>query len=812
MNCQHLLLVFGLAFIFSCGQPEKTPSELIAMVPEKATAVVRINNYEGFKSDLKNNALLQSLGEATVFREGEDLVSSLQYINPKGESLLYFSEIGKDNFEYTLVTENHNDLISIDDALGRTIERISYDNHIINKLLIENKPIFSTSIGKFFIASSSQLPVEDLIRNRSKIRGVKELMRLYTVAQPQASATLFINNKNSRQLLSKVINNETADVFRAMSEWSSLDLEINQELLRGNGIAVAGDSIPNILNRFKQREPGRSKIAEITPAISSYFIGIPNAEGLIKDLTNAKDSLFTDAKEAGFVKLGATEIWTMEFEEDSDLAERLRPFKAAAENYRDFHLITLNNKDIIRDRFGFLKAETDAEFAAIKLPYLFISDSKEGLKDLIANIQNRSVMSNLGAYKNIRTELADASSIELFVNLEALRKNNSILDEDLKKSIKDLNDHKMLALQYIMERDFAHVNLITKKSNDTAVKDHLISQVFNTEVDAPVISRPQFVYNHRTKKKEVVVQDADNGLYLISTEGKVLWKKQLDGPVLGDIQQIDIYRNGRWQLAFNTAGKMYVVDRNGNDVAPFPITPESAITQPLGVFDYDNSKNYRFCLTLNNKSVMYNREARIITGFRMNPTQSPISNTPKHIRIGNKDFIAVKEANGRLHLLHRTGEPRIKIEQNLDLSENDVYHYKNAFTATTRNGDLLTIDSQGTIKRAKKPYESSHKIDATLHTLAAISNNMLYIKDKSIELDYGMYTQPKIFYLYDKLYIAITDKQSHQVYLFDSNGELLKNFPVYGTSLVDMDDIDNDKRVELVTTGDDNSVVVYSLK
>lgn len=812
MNRNLLLLALSLLLVISCQDNEQAPSDLIAMVPEKASAVVRINNYEGFKSDLKNNDLLKSLEGTRVFKDGENLVSSLQYLNPKKEALLYFSEIGKNNFEYTFIAENHNDLIQIDSTLGRTLERITYDNHTINKLHIENQPIYSTQIGKFLVASSSQLPVEDLIRNRSKIKGVKELIKLYQVAQSQASATLFINNKNSLHLLSKVISSETADVFRAMSEWSSLDLQIDQELLKGNGIAVAGDSIPNILNRFKNRKPGDSHIADLAPVTSSYFIGIPNAEGLVKDLTNKEDSLFTSAKEAGFIKLSGNEIWTLEFESDFTLKEHMKPFTVSGEDYRDYRILTLNNKELIKERFGFLKGETPSEYAAFKAPYLFLSNSKEALKDLIANIQNRSVVSRLEAYKNLRSELADAASIELFVNLERLRSHNSVIDEDLKASFKDLGDHKMMGLQYIMEGEFAHVNLITKKSTTKAEKNHLITQVFNTSVDAPVIGRPQFVYNHRTKKKEVVVQDAENGLYLISTQGKVLWKKPLDGPIFGAIEQIDIYRNGRYQLAFTTPGKMYVVDRNGNDVAPFPITPKAAITQPLGVFDYDNTKNYRFSITTNNKVVMYDREASLVTGFKMKPTESPISNTPKHIRIGSKDFIAIKESNGKLHLLKRTGEPRLNIPQNLELSGNEVYQYNNNFIATSKQGDLITIGLNGKVSRTKKPFESSHKIDATLHTLAAISNNMLYIKDNSVELDYGIYTQPRIFYLYDKIYVAVTDKQSHHVYLFDSNGKMMKNFPVFGNSLADLDDIDNDRTVELVTTGDENSVVVYSLK
>ena len=48
------------------------------------------------------------------------------------------------------------------------------------------------------------------------------------------------------------------------------------------------------------------------------------------------------------------------------------------------------------------------------------------------------------------------------------------------------------------------------------------------QLDAPLATDPQFVTDHRNNKKEIVVQDTENNLYLISTDGKVLWKKKLE--------------------------------------------------------------------------------------------------------------------------------------------------------------------------------------------------------------------------------------------------------------------------------------------
>ena len=43
-----------------------------------------------------------------------------------------------------------------------------------------------------------------------------------------------------------------------------------------------------------------------------------------------------------------------------------------------------------------------------------------------------------------------------------------------------------------------------------------------------ILMNPVFVTNHRTKQKEILVQDVEHNLYLISNKGVILWKKKLN--------------------------------------------------------------------------------------------------------------------------------------------------------------------------------------------------------------------------------------------------------------------------------------------
>jgi hypothetical protein len=63
----------------------------------------------------------------------------------------------------------------------------------------------------------------------------------------------------------------------------------------------------------------------------------------------------------------------------------------------------------------------------------------------------------------------------------------------------------------------------------------------------------------------------------------------LEGPIMGSVQQLDFYKNGKLQYLFNTAEKIHLIDRNGNYVERYPIALRSPATSPLALFDYERT-------------------------------------------------------------------------------------------------------------------------------------------------------------------------------------------------------------------------------
>ena len=167
--------------------------------------------------------------------------------------------------------------------------------------------------------------------------------------------------------------------------------------------------------------------------------------------------------------------------------------------------------------------------------------------------------------------------------------------------------------------------------------------------------------------------------------------------------------------------------------------------------------------------------------------------------------------NGTLHILSRTGDIRVPAKKDFSFSTNKWYQYKNLFTTTNMNGELIQINESGQITTKGLELTENHSFVANNETMVTFNENELNINGKKANLDYGLYTSPQLIEANNTNYIAITDTQTSKVYLFDTNANLIEGFPVYGNSEVSIANMDNRGKLELCVKGEDNSVLLYQM-
>ena len=820
---KYLFLLIGIT-ILGCTKKTSQSETLAHYAPKDAAIVFSIKSLDIFTSNLQNNEFIYDNSEFHLNQDTKEVLKNLKYIKTPNSALLSFSKIGQNEFGFTFITKDSPNLIQTDSIANKTIESQDYSNKTIKKLTLENSVSYATTLDSIFIASNSKLLIENAIRNYSNNIKNQDLKELIDTSGDGTS--VFINTTYFNTAFNDYFSNTKNLPIEKFTTNLSLDLEISQKTLQLNGVAITNDSIPKILDIFKGVEPQETHIAKITPlsATGFYSFTYNSFEILRENLKtyHAKDralnpvsneAFFNSLNEVGVIYNNDQSIVTVHSLDPDVTEQALISQQDEEKSYRDVTIFKLSSSNMFTEALNpLITIEGLNYYTRIKDYYLFAKDT-EAIENIIANYQNKSILGEQDYYIDVSKSLSDESSILMVTNTDELKsKLPNIVDSKFKSSAEKIKfkDHKLAALQFIYERNFAHVHAIIEKAGAKSSSNG-ISQVATVKLDASLQNTPRLFKNHTNKTRDIVVQDVSNTLYLISNKGKIKWKKNLGAAILGDITEVDLYRNGKYQLAFTTQDKLYVLDRNGKEVENFPIEFKDPITQPLAVFDYDRNRKYRFLVTQGNSVLMYNKDGKRVSGFKFDKADKTIVTQPKHIRIGSRDYILVMSNSGKLNILSRTGTERVSIKTNLDISDNNWYKYENTFANTNENGELMQISEKGKLNITKLGLPQDHYIESTNKTFVSLAENKLTIKGKTIELDFGLYTRPQIFYINNKIYVSVTDTQSHKVYLFDSNGILRPNFPVYGNSQIDFENMDSDNNLEFVVKGEEDSVLIYKV-
>ncbi|NER11740.1 hypothetical protein SAMN06265375_10511 [Muriicola jejuensis] len=791
---------------------DRTPEEAI---PQNAVFILKVHDPAAAKRELEQNDYNSgSVPSVQILT----FLSQLNDLNIDEPGYLAALPAEGDSLSYLYISRVPGQVIEVD-SLDPTDET-PVDSLSSEAAETQSESGFSKiRIGNLEFRSRDSGLLNDLRESDFKDGPPLKLLSLLKKSGSGKPLTLFVDSDKADSL--DLLNQkESSRKWSDLAGTLALDLSTASDKLQWTGVGVPNDSLPSLLTLFEHTQPTINSLASLAPEGADGILTLSFtdhtvfAENQRKSYPKARasDTLFRTVEEIGLVFQGNNRAVLMNTYGALSLSEYLLRMRSSSYDYQGKEIGELSPDDLLEAAFpSLLKDFKFTHYTALDNAFVF-SESKEFLELIIRNINSGSTYDTSASYQSAREELAEASSLLLLGDKDKMEK---IAAELLPSGLVQLSNASsmqdpLLAFQVVADRSFSHLNLLQKRKSGRSRKQG-VNPRFTIQLDAPLANTPQFVTDHRNNKKEIVVQDSENNLYLISSEGKILWKKELGGPVQGRIEQIDLYKNGRLQLAFTTSNQFLVLDRNGKEVAPFTKKFPGAILNPLAVFDYEGNRNYRFVVTQGSDVRMYNGKGNTVSGFKYTKAESAVLDRPKHFRIGTRDYLVFRLEDGTLKILNRVGDTRVAVNEKIDFSENDVYLYNDKFIVTDKTGTLFSIDTRGKLTNTRFNLAKDHGMDATVKTLCLMNDNELTIKGNKASLDLGVYTKPRIFYVYDKIYVSVTDIQTQRAYLFDSNAIPFTGFPVYANSPIDLSDIDNDRRVEIAAKFEENSLIVYSL-
>ncbi len=468
--------------------------------------------------------------------------------------------------------------------------------------------------------------------------------------------------------------------------------------------------------------------------------------------------------------------------------------------------------------------------------YMIVSQSIEALQHfLYSNLLNKTLSTN-SAYKNFTNGIAQKSYMLFYTNLS---RSSTVFEEYLSQNmIKAWEENfevfqniQALGLQITEVSNMRYGNLVVQHVNEYKNKPQT---VWESLLDTSFSMKPQLVENHYTKQKEIFIQDLNNTIYLINKAGRILWKQKISEQINSEVYQIDYYKNGKLQLLFSTKNYLHLIDRFGNYVERYPVRLRESASTGMVLFDYDNNRNYRIFIPCTDHDVYaYSKEGNLISGWKFQGSDYPINSEISHFRVYDKDFIVLGDKY-RIWILDRQGNARVKVNETITKSEKNKFFLETAGTVETSRilttdtiGNIISIYFNGNVTTTTiDAFSSQHFFDfkdvdadgKKDYIFLDHGNLKIYSRNKSEILNFefpSTIEQRPVYFRFSATdrKLGLVDVLESKIYLINNDGSLYKDFPLEGTTLFSIGNLDNtDGNFNLIVGGRNNFLYNYSVQ
>ncbi len=773
-----------------------------------------------------------------------------------------------------------------------TLSKTKYSGADIYKVIFTdsiNSICFSSYDG-YFLTSFSEILIEKSVRqiNAGKsIAGNKAFSQIYKTSRSRADGHFFLNYKNLTSALNSKLSTQgrkTLKYFDTFASWSAFDFNIRNKKIHLTGFTSTHG---NYLSIFEGMPGQDDDILDFMPTRTSSFtvLGFTSGTELKKKYSNylfvnkiaqehnrniksfykkyaikeSKNDFYRFCTNSASIfyedvnKNGAAQR-TYALLETSDTGKARRFFKIMIENYlknnvdkksqnyfqkttvdnEDYRIYKLPEKKLMQLFFGKAFSQLDGEYITFYDDYILFANSPKAIKTYLENIGNGKVFSKRHDYKDLIYSLSSESNVLFYADMT-----------HFKSEIKKLLSRRRAA-RYSADSEFLrNVKGPFLQYSSTTIPTYTSLQFLYQEAEettaetiwelpgkSPFLSKPYIVINHNTKNKDVFVQDAKNRIYLISSDGAILWERQLAEKIMGKVVQVDAYKNNKLQLFFSTATALHCYDRKGNYLTGYPKKLASPATTPVLVLDYDHNKNYRFIIATKDKKVnLYNIKGELIEGWKFEKTKEEAYGEIQYFRNEGKDYIVFHD-NENTYITDRQGNIRVKPEFKFPLAKNAKFFFQRKigkqrarFVTTNTSGIVHYIYLSGkTSKNEIKKCTPNHYFlfedidgDGKKDYIFAENNKIEAFTKKDarkflLEFESNISEQPT-YYNFSKSdkRIGIVTAANNKIYLINGRGKVSQNFPLNGTSSFSIGQLKKTDKFGLIVGSIDKYLYKYNL-
>ena len=817
--------------------------DLYAVVSPQAVLVIETKNAMNFtKALLYNNDFCKIANEENFLPEFTTLIESIDALLTKDAGLASTTK-RQSLVAYTIDSGLWKELIATgttEKDAKRAIEIIRenfYPNGKTEKIKhhgvqitalrdsVDSRTFACAYVKGMFLCSAHLSEIERAIdvfsSENGNINSNHAFVSIRSTAGKNVLANIFINTQAIFPLVSEKINDNFSSLrskLNSFSDWIGLDLSVSDEQLLVNG--YSNKNAAYFTNVFEGQEAVGNDFYNYIPLNTAFFTyyGISNYTAFrektkkiqgttapIKSESFVKEH-FAGNVISGYVSLNdqlKSSNYVMFSIKDSTLAAEQLDLTAKKTTHNSSYSLQqiavyeLPAQFQLTVPFGDFVALKGQEYTAITSGYMVVATSPDLLAELVGLISSGYTLGKDHAFLSAEKSYDGNATVLAYIHFPSVLKYaNEIFEKSFAEKILRHKDKlaRVQTLGWQMENErgqIYHNAFIKSKNVGDASSDSTIiipkkktnRQIWSVDFPSKPIFGPVMVRNYVTGTDEILVQDANHKLYFFAHDGNLMFSVQLDALIMGDkMYQVDYYRNKKYQFIFNTAKKLYLLDRKGRFVEKYPIALPVEASAPLAVFDYDNNKDYRIFIPTKDKKIhLYRKDGTSPSDWAFGQTAGVVLNPIQYMRVDGSDYLIANDGNAP-YFLNRKGKERITLKSAFDISRNDIYYLpkikdeKSAFVTTDKQGYVKKINTDGTVKSIK-PDELPSAAHHFMLTQVAKSSVYIFVDGNVV----SVYNQDmKLIFLkyFDEIdltpilhddYLAVYSETSNNVRIFNLN-------------------------------------------
>ncbi len=770
---------------------------------------------------------------------------------------------------------------------GHTPIYIDDDKVAIGKILLNHTDSLSFAFyNGILMMSTKQSLVQNAVRqlkSGNSLANDKNFSKVLNTAGKNVDATIYINYKMLPSILQPFTfptQKPNSDAIADFADYSSYDITLKPNALMLSGFTQANDSAVNFLNLFNKQKPQDIELTKIIPAHTSnlLFFGISNYKAFQQDYRNYLQAIhrlqtynqFVETTNKNYninienslyhwidneMALVVTEPTSSDYtnncyavfhsntideataslNEITNIINTKNNTKIDTTSFRNHLINHIDIPNLLPQLFGWQFTKITSNYFTTIDNYIVFANTDSALQVFINDFENNKTLANDKNYQAFAENISTDANVYLYSSIaRSTNIYSTLVTEEIAKEM-ELNSgllkkFEAVAIQFSANNKLFFSNIYLKYN---PVLKQETETLWETKLDTTISSKPYLVINHNTQAKEIAVQDDANKLYLISNTGKIIWTKQLPEKIMSDVFQVDVLKNKKLQLLFNTRSAIYMYDRNGNEMKGFPIKLKSPATNAIALVDYDNNNDYRIFVATENKHInCYKANGELVSGFMFEKATAQIYLPIQYFRTNNKDHLCAIDAEGKIYIMDRHGETRINLKEQTTKGIRNFYldigkDYSKSFIVSADTlGNILKLSLSGDREEMKmqdfetSPYFDYKDInnDKTKEFIFLTRNELkIFSPDKSLLFKYEFKNSVsdvlQVFVFPNgKAKIGVVSESTNELYLFNDNGSLCNGFPLKGKTAFSIGDMNNDNTINIITGSADNSIYVYQLQ